>query len=54
MSVRQLADANANASATHVDFMIGSDRMDIHGVRADGSTEPVMRASEWAIPDRQS
>ena len=36
-----------------VDFMIGSDRMDIDGVLADGSTEPVMRAGEWAIPGRQ-
>ncbi len=50
MSEQQLADAGANASATHVDFMIGSDRMDIDGVLADGSTEPVMRGGEWAIP----
>ena len=53
MSEQQLADAGANSSATHVDFMIGSDRMDIDGVLADGSTEPVMRAGEWAILDRQ-
>ena len=49
MSEQQLADAGANASATHVDFMIGSEHMDIDGVLADGSTEPVMRAGEWAI-----
>jgi aminopeptidase len=48
MSEEQLADAGVNASVTHVDFMIGSDRMDIDGVLADGSTEPVMRAGEWA------
>ena len=48
MSEQQLADAGANASVTHVDFMIGSDRIDIDGVLADGSTEPVMRAGEWA------
>ena len=53
MSEQQLADAGANSSATHVDFMIGSDRMDVDGVLADSSTEPVMRAGEWAIPDRQ-
>ena len=50
MSEQQLADAGANSSAAHVDFMIGSDGMDIDGVLADGSTEPVMRAGEWAIP----
>ena len=49
MSEQQLADAGANASATHVDFMIGSEQMDIDGILADGSTEPVMRAGEWAI-----
>jgi aminopeptidase len=49
MSEQQLADAGANSSATHVDFMIGSDRMDIDGVLADGSSEPVMHAGEWAI-----
>ena len=53
MSEEQLANAGANSSAAHVDFMIGSDRMDIDGVLADGSTEPVMRAGEWAIPGRQ-
>ena len=49
MSEEQLTNAGVNASVTHVDFMIGSDRMDIDGVLADGSTEPVMRAGEWAI-----
>ena len=28
--------------------MIGSGELDIDGVRADGTTEPVMRAGEWA------
>ena len=49
MSEEQLTEAGANASVTHVDFMIGSEQMDIDGVLADGSTEPVMRAGEWAI-----
>ena len=49
MSEEQLTEAGANSSVTHVDFMIGSERTDIDGVLADGSTEPVMRAGEWAI-----
>ena len=53
LSEQQLDDAGANSSATHVDFMIGSDRMDIDGVLADGSAEPVMRGGEWAIPGPQ-
>ena len=52
MSEQQLTDAGANSSVTHVDFMIGSERMDIDGVLADGSTEPVMRAGEWALQEQ--
>jgi aminopeptidase len=38
-----------NISITHVDFMIGSDKMDIDGTREDGSVEPIMRRGEWAF-----
>ncbi len=38
-----------NVSLTHVDFMVGSNKMDIDGVKADGTSEPVMRAGEWAF-----
>jgi aminopeptidase len=40
--------AGGNRSATHVDFMIGSPALQIDGVRADGSAEPLMRNGEWA------
>jgi aminopeptidase len=42
--------AGGNRSAVHVDFMIGSGELDIDGVRADGSSEPLMRRGEWSIP----
>ena len=42
--------AGGNRSATHVDFMIGSAALDIDGVRRDGSTEPLMRKGNWALP----
>ena len=38
-----------NQSLIHVDFMIGSDKMDIDGITRDGRTEPVMRKGEWAF-----
>jgi aminopeptidase len=41
--------AGGNQSKIHVDFMIGSDRMDIDGLTAEGRAEPVMRSGEWAI-----
>lgn len=37
-----------NESLAHVDFMFGSDELDIDGEREDGSLEPVMRGGEWA------
>lgn len=40
--------AGGNRSATHVDFMIGSGELDIDGVSADGSVEPLMRRGEWS------
>jgi len=41
--------AGGNDSLTHVDFMIGSDAMDIDGITASGDAEPVMRGGEWAF-----
>jgi aminopeptidase len=41
--------AGGNESLTHVDWMIGSPEMDVDGVLADGSREPVMRAGEFVI-----
>ncbi len=38
-----------NVSLVHVDFMVGSDQMDIDGLNAKGETEPVMRQGEWAF-----
>ncbi len=38
-----------NVSMVHVDFMVGSSKMDIDGLQADGYSEPVMRQGEWAF-----
>ncbi len=40
MSPEELAANGLNESLTHVDFMIGSDKMDIDGIKADGTSEP--------------
>ena len=47
MDGEQLATLGANASLIHVDWMIGSGEMDVDGVAADGSAEPLMRGGEW-------
>ena len=41
--------AGGNTSLNHVDFMVGSPRMDIAGILEDGRREPVMRQGEWAF-----
>ncbi len=43
----QLAALGANSSLIHVDWMIGSAQMDVDGIAANGSAEPLMRAGEW-------
>jgi len=43
----QLAARGANDSLVHVDWMIGSNRIDVDGVSATGNLEPLMRAGEW-------
>ncbi|MGE3509264.1 MAG: aminopeptidase [Vicinamibacterales bacterium] len=48
MTDEAFAAAGGNRSMIHVDFMIGHDRLDIDGVRPDGTTEAVMRHGEWA------
>ena len=47
-SPAERAASGANTSLIHVDWMIGSGKMDIDGVLQDGSVEPLMRKGEWA------
>ena len=49
MSDDDFAAAGGNESLTHVDFMVGSDQLDIDGILADGARLPVMRGGEWAF-----
>jgi aminopeptidase len=49
MSDEELDKAGVNDSLVHVDFMIGSEKLDIDGVKADGTTEPVFRNGTWAL-----
>ena len=47
LTPEQLASRGANSSLIHVDWMIGSNRIDVDGISAAGVPEPVMRAGEW-------
>jgi aminopeptidase len=45
----ELKQKGANQSLIHVDWMIGSDDVDIDGITRTGETVPVMRKGEWAF-----
>ena len=47
MSPEELATRGANSSLIHIDWMIGSNEIDVEGINADGSVEAVMRKGEW-------
>ena len=49
MSKEEFAENGANSSITHVDFMIGSAELDIDGITADGTHEPIFRKGNWAF-----
>ena len=52
MTQEEFENAGGNRSSIHVDFMIGSGELDIDGVLANGTTEPLMRQGEWADQPR--
>lgn len=49
MTREDLAKNGLNQSITHVDFMVGSESMDIDGVLEDGTTEAVFKNGNWAF-----
>ena len=48
LSQEQIKAQGGNSSLIHIDWMIGSNKVDIDGIRQDGSRVPVMRQGEWA------
>ena len=48
LSPEQIAAQGGNKSLIHIDWMIGSGRIDIDGVHADGRRTAVFRKGEWA------
>ncbi|MGH9718066.1 MAG: aminopeptidase [Candidatus Acidiferrales bacterium] len=47
LTPEKLAAKGANTSLIHVDWMIGSNHIDVDGISAAGKAEPVMRSGEW-------
>lgn len=49
MSEEEFKASGGNKSLIHNDFMIGSNKLDIDGIKTDGSRTPIMRQGEWAV-----
>ena len=49
MSKEELTAHGMNVSTVHVDFMIGSNQMDIDGIKQDGTVVPIFRKGDWAF-----
>lgn len=47
MTPEQLAAHGINNSQVHVDFMVGSNQMNIDGIKADGTVIPIFRDGNW-------
>ena len=47
LTPEQLAARGANTSLIHVDWMIGSGKVDIDGINATGEASPLIRQGEW-------
>ncbi len=48
LTPEQIAAQGGNKSLIHIDWMIGSDKIDIDGLHADGRRVPLFRKGEWA------
>ena len=48
LTPEEIAARGGNKSMIHIDWMIGSDRIDIDGLDANGARTPVFRKGEWA------
>jgi aminopeptidase len=48
LTPEQIAAQGGNSSLIHIDWMIGSNKIDIDGLYADGRRVPVFRKGEWA------
>jgi aminopeptidase len=49
MSLEECRALGVNDSMIHVDFMIGTEDLDIDAITRDGKTVPVFRKGNWAF-----
>ncbi|MHA2339990.1 MAG: aminopeptidase [Candidatus Hodarchaeales archaeon] len=49
MSDEEFSSAGGNKCLFHLDFMLGSEEMDVEGIKEDGNVERIMSKGEWSF-----
>ena len=49
LSAEEQLAAGINDSELHVDFVVGSSNLDVHGITHTSAEEELMRQGEWAF-----
>ena len=49
MTPKQLEEVGLNYSSNHIDLVVGSSGVEISGLTAAGTQEPLIRDGEWAF-----
>ena len=49
MTQEEKEKAGINDSSIHVDFMIGSEELDVDGLTEGGIRKPIMRQGDWVL-----
>ncbi len=49
LSAEEISKRGGNSSMIHIDWMIGSNEIDVDGIDKNGNLVPVFRKGEWAI-----
>ena len=47
LSKEEISKRGGNSSMIHIDWMIGSDQIDVDGIDENGNQEPIFRKGEW-------
>ena len=47
LSKEEISKRGGNSSMIHIDWMIGSDQIDVDGIDENGNLEPIFRKGEW-------
>ena len=48
LSKEEITKRGGNSSMIHIDWMIGSNQIDVDGIDQNGNSKPVFRKGEWA------